>query len=130
MCVGHGAIRGSPQTMASPAADSVDGSSDLLADMYTFVQASLVFTDPRSHAVRRLVIAAFVPPVVNELVGPISVITNRLLDEHAESLNVAPHVAQPMPIGVLGQLLGVSITESEGAQLKRWCDDFLLLFGA
>lgn len=116
MCVGHWAIRGSPETMASPAADSADGSSDLLADMYTFVQASLVFTDPPDHTrLRRLVIAAFVPPVVNELVGPISVITNRLLDEHAESLDVAPHLAQPMPIGVLGQLMGVSLTESEGA---------------
>ena len=29
-------------TMAPPAADSADGSSDLLTDMYTFVQSSLV----------------------------------------------------------------------------------------
>jgi cytochrome P450 len=30
---------------------------------------------------------------------------------------------------VLGQLLGVSLSEAEGRQLKRWCDDFLLPFG-
>ena len=34
-----------------------------------------------------------------------------------------------MPIAVLGQLLGVSLSEAEGVQLKRWCDDFLLPFG-
>jgi cytochrome P450 len=34
-----------------------------------------------------------------------------------------------MPIAVLGQLLGVSLSNAEGAQLKRWCDDFLLPFG-
>jgi len=47
-------------TLATPAPDSADGSSDLLADMYTFVQSSLVFTDPPDHTrLRRLVIAAF-----------------------------------------------------------------------
>ena len=117
-------------TMAPPAADSADGSSDLLTDMYTFVQSSLVFTDPPDHTrLRRLVIAAFVPAVINELADTISVITNRLLDEHAESLDLAAHLAEPMPIAVLGQLLGVSLSETEGHQLKRWCDDFLLPFG-
>jgi cytochrome P450 len=107
-----------------------DGSSDLVADVYTFVQSSLVFTDPPGHTrLRRLVIAAFVPTVVNELAGAISVITNRLLDEHAESLDLAAHLAVPMPIAVLGQLLGVSLSEAEGRQLKRWCDDFLVPFG-
>jgi cytochrome P450 len=93
-------------TLATPA--PAEGSSDLLADMYTFVKSSLVFTDPPDHTrLRRLVITAFVPSVINELVGPITMITNRLLDEHAESLDLAAHLAQPMPIAVLGQLLGV-----------------------
>ena len=35
-------------TMPPPAADSTIGSADLLADMYTFVQSSLVFTDRRT----------------------------------------------------------------------------------
>jgi hypothetical protein len=46
-----------------------------------------------------------------------------------ESLDLAAHLAEPMPIAVLGQLLGVSLSEAEGRQLKRWCDDFLLPFG-
>jgi cytochrome P450 len=117
-------------TMAPPSDDSAHGSTELLADMYTFVQSSLVFTDPPDHTrLRRLVIAAFVPSVVNELAGPVSMITNRLLDDHAESLDLAKHLAGPMPIAVLGQLLGVSLSEAEGRQLKRWCDDFLLPFG-
>jgi len=117
-------------TMPAPASDSADRSTDLIADMYTFVQSSLVFTDPPDHTrLRRLVIAAFVPSVINELAGPISMITNRLLDEHVDSLDLAAHLAEPMPIAVLGQLLGVSLSEAEGAQLKRWCDDFLLPFG-
>ncbi|HEY6812634.1 MAG TPA: cytochrome P450 [Propionibacteriaceae bacterium] len=115
-------------TLAVPA--PAEGSFDLLADMYTFVKSSLVFTDPPDHTrLRRLVITAFVPSVINELAGPITMITNRLLDEHAESLDLAAHLAQPMPIAVLGQLLGVSLSEAEGTQLKRWCDDFLLPFG-
>ena len=117
-------------TMPPPAADFANGSSDLLADMYTFVKSSLVFTEPPDHTrLQRLVIAAFVPTVINELAKPISMITNRLLDEHRDSLDLAAHLAQPMPIAVLGQLLGVSLSEAEGAQLKRWCDDFLLPFG-
>ena len=116
-------------TMPPPAGHSA-GSSDLLADMSTFVKSSLVFTDPPDHTrLRRLVIAAFVPSVINELAAPISMITNRMLDEHADSLDLAAHLAEPMPIAVLGQLLGVSLLESEGAQLKQWCDDFLLPFG-
>jgi cytochrome P450 len=49
--------------------------------------------------------------------------------QHAGSLDLAKHLAEPMPIAVLGQLLGVSLSEAEGRQLKRWCDDFLLPFG-
>ena len=66
-------------TMPSPAADSTDGSSGLLADMYTFVKSSLVFASPPDHARlrRRLVIAAFVPSVINQLAEPIAAITNR-----------------------------------------------------
>jgi cytochrome P450 len=98
--------------------------------MYTFVKSSLVFTDPPDHTrLRRLVIAAFVPSVINNLAEPIAAITNRMLDEHAGSLDLAAHLAEPMPIAVLGRLLGVSLSEPEGAQLKRWCDDFLLPFG-
>ena len=105
-------------------------SGETHAIMYTFVKSSLVFTDPPDHTrLRRLVIAAFVPSVINELAGPIGAITNRMLDEHADSLDLAAHLAEPMPIAVLGQLLGVSLSETEGAQLKRWCDDFLLPFG-
>jgi cytochrome P450 len=63
------------------------------------------------------------------MTGPVSMITNRLLDEHADALDLAAHVAEPMPIAVLGQLLGVSLSEAEGRQLKQWCDDFLLPFG-
>jgi hypothetical protein len=32
-----------------------------------------------------------------------------------ESLDLAAHLAEPMPIAVLGQLLGVSLSEAEGA---------------
>jgi cytochrome P450 len=106
-------------TLATPDDHPADGSAHLLADMYTFVQSSLVFTDPPDHTrLRRLVIAAFVPSVINELAGTISMITNRLLDDHAESLDLAAGLAQPLPIAVLGQLLGVSISDAEGVQLN------------
>jgi cytochrome P450 len=66
--------------------------------------------------------------VINDLAEPIAAITDRMLDEHSDSLDLAAHLAEPMPIAVLGQLLGVSLSEPEGAQLKQWCDDFLLPF--
>jgi cytochrome P450 len=117
-------------TLGTPAQDLADESSHLLADMYTFVQSSLIFTDPPDHTrLRRLVIAAFIPSVISEMAGPVSLVTNQLLDEHSDSLDLAAHLAEPMPIAVLGQLLGVSLSEAEGRQLKRWCDDFLLPFG-
>jgi cytochrome P450 len=117
-------------TLGTPTQDLADASSHLLADMYTFVQSSLVFTDPPDHTrLRRLVIAAFVPSVINEMAVPVGDITNHLLDDHVEALDLAAHLAEPMPIAVLGELLGVSLSEAEGRQLKQWCDDFLLPFG-
>ena len=114
-------------TMPSPAADSTDGSSGLLADMYTFVKSSLVFTDPPDHTrLRRLVIAAFVPSVINNLAEPIAAITNRMLDEHADSLDLAAHLAEPMPIAVLGQLLvcryrSLKALSSNGGAMTSCC---------
>ncbi|HET9301339.1 MAG TPA: hypothetical protein VFO20_01045 [Propionibacteriaceae bacterium] len=46
--------------------------------------------------------------MINELAGPVSMITNRLLDDHAESLDLAKHLAEPMPIAVLGLARGVA----------------------
>lgn len=117
-------------TLGVSAHEPADESSSVLAEMYGFVESSLVFTDPPDHTrLRRLIIAAFVPSVINPMAGPVSDITNRLLDEHVDSLDLAAHLAEPLPITVLGQMLGVSLSEPEVAQLKRSCDDFLLPFG-
>src|SRR4029453_17477737 len=54
--------------LGTPAQDSAGESSHLLADMYTFVKSSLVFTDPPDHTrLGGVVLTAFVPSVVNEL---------------------------------------------------------------
>ena len=57
-------------TMPSPAADSADGSSDLLADMYTFVKSSLVFhRSARPYAAPPTRHCGVRPSVINDLSG-------------------------------------------------------------
>jgi hypothetical protein len=46
---------------------------------------------------------------------------------HASILAQDTDTAEPLPVAVLGELLGVPLGEQEGRRLKTWCNDFLLL---
>lgn len=105
---------------------------DPLSSLYAFVHSSLVFSDPPEHTrLRRLVSRAFTPRAVEGLTDAIWSITRQLVGELPSGgrLDVVADLAEPLPMIVLGQLLGVTLGEADRHQLKGWCDDFLLPFG-
>lgn len=117
-------------TLGKEADPSSGAAADLVEATAAFVHSSLVFSDPPEHTrLRRLVSRAFTPSAIEHLSGAITDEADRLLDRAGPQPDLVRDVAEPLPIAVLGKLLGVSLTEDEGRQLKTWCDDFLLPFG-
>lgn len=119
---------------APPAADGTTASAtrtaEALAGAYTFVNNSLVFSDPPAHTrLRRLVSQAFVPSAISALEGSVEHHTWRLLDAAGPRFDVVPELAEPLPIAVLGELLGAPISDEDGRRLKVACDDFLVPWG-
>ena len=114
----------------SSAQGATDGAADVLAATYSFVNSSLVFSDPPEHTrLRRLLSRAFVPSAIERLADEIRVVTERLLDAAGPRPDLVHDQAEPLPVAVLGELLGVRLGEEEGRRLKSWCNDFLLPFG-
>ncbi|WP_433781455.1 cytochrome P450 [Actinomycetospora sp. CA-101289] len=104
--------------------------SRVLAGAYTFVNNSLVFSDPPQHTrLRRLVGQAFVPAAVDALAPAVEHHTRRLLDAAGPRFDVVADLAEPLPIAVLGELLGVPLLDGDAHRLKTACDDFLLPWG-
>jgi cytochrome P450 len=109
---------------------SATRTAEALAGAYTFVNHSLVFSDPPAHTrLRRLVARAFVPSAITALRGSIEQHTRRLLDAAGPRFDVVTELAEPLPIAVLGELLGAPISDDDGRRLKIACDDFLLPWG-
>ena len=125
-------LDGSPSAPATsppgPAADT--RTSRVLAGAYTFVNNSLVFSDPPQHTrLRRLVGQAFLPSAVEALAPVVEHHTRRLLDAAGTRFDVVTDLAEPLPIAVLGELLGVPLLDGDARRLKTACDDFLLPWG-
>lgn len=120
----------SPEGPGSGAAVTATRTSQVLAAAYTFVNHSLVFADAPQHTrLRRLVAHAFVPSAIAGLRRPIEQHTRRLIDAAGTSFDVITGLAEPLPIAVLGDLLGVALLDEDGRRLKRACDEFLLPWG-
>jgi cytochrome P450 len=106
------------------------GAAEVLARTYTFVSSSLVFSDPPAHTrLRRLVSRAFAPGVVERLSDVIATTTEQLLARDGDRLDVVADLAEPLPMTVLGELLGVRMSDTDRRRIKTACDDFLLPFG-
>jgi cytochrome P450 len=106
------------------------GVAEVLARTYAFVNSSLVFSDPPEHTrLRRLVSRAFVPGVVEQLSDVIATTTEHLLTRNSDHLDVVADLAEPLPMTVLGELLGVRMSDTDRRRIKTACDDFLLPFG-
>lgn len=72
--------------------------------------ASILSLDPPRHTkLRALVNKTFVPRTVDTLIPRIKTITDQLLSaiDHPESFDVVKHVAYPLPVTVIAELLGV-----------------------
>jgi cytochrome P450 len=106
------------------------GAAEVLSRTYTFVNSSLVFSDPPEHTrLRRLVSRAFAPGVVEQLSDVIAATADRLLMPDGDRLDVVADLAEPLPMVVLGELLGVRLSDTDRRKIKIACDDFLLPFG-
>lgn len=89
------------------------------------LQKQMLFVDGPDHArLRSLGNKAFTPRVVESMRTRIQALVDQLLDEVADQggMDVLPILAYPLPITVIGELLGVP--EADNGLLKRWSDDF------
>jgi cytochrome P450 len=90
---------------------------------------TILTADPPVHTrLRKLVSKAFTPKRVRELEPRIREITGELLSNAAESseLDAMVVLANPLPVIVIAELLGVSATDH--AQFKQWSNDLITSF--
>lgn len=90
----------------------------------------MVFADPPRHTLLRgLVAKAFTPRIVNGLRPRIEAIVNALLARAISrgTFDVIADLAVPLPLMVIGELLGVPQGDRE--RLKAWSDDFAVFAG-
>ena len=97
-----------------------DGSVDEIAG------AGMLVTDPPRHRhLRSLVVQAFTQKRVAQLEPRIEAIAAQLLDEMAcvDSPDLVASFAFPLPVMVIGELLGVPADEA--LQFRKWAIDFV-----
>lgn len=98
------------------------------------VQAALLsqmlFSDPPQHTrLRGLVSQAFTPRVIAQMRADIQSWTDALLDEAAPAgcMEVMAALAQPLPVTVIAQMLGVPPTDR--ARFQQWSHDYIAVIG-
>jgi cytochrome P450 len=115
-----GALRSSPAPYP-PAVQKV------LADGWPGMPYIIELDPPLHDRIRGLVTRAFTPRRIAELEPSVAAIAEELVDELAPlgSADVVERFAWPLPLRVLGELLG--IPREDLAQLHEWGTDWLLL---
>jgi cytochrome P450 len=101
-----------------------------LRSLYAFVDHSLVFSDPPQHTrLRELVAKAFTPRAIEARRPHVQRLADEFLDaaQARGRLELIHDLAAPLPIAVIVGLLGMP--DQDAAQLKQWCDGFLVPFG-
>lgn len=91
---------------------------------------TILTADPPVHTrLRRLVSKVFTPSRVKNLEGRIREITSELLDKsaHDGELEAMIELANPLPVIVIAELLGVSPDDHE--RFKQWSNDLIGSFG-
>lgn len=98
------------------------------------VQAALLsqmlFSDPPQHTrLRGLVSSAFTPRVIAQMRADIQRWTNALLDEAAPAgrMEIMAALAQPLPVTVIAQMLGVP--PADRARFQKWSHDYITVIG-
>jgi len=90
--------------------------------------ASLIFMDPPRHRqLRNLVNLAFTPRMVAQLEPRIREITQALLVQMPDDVDIVRDLAIPLPVIVIAELLG--IPADERADFKLWSDSALATSG-
>lgn len=73
---------------------------------------SMLGLDPPDHTrLRRLVAKAFTPKTVENLRPDIVRLTDELLDQFSGVVDVVPELALPLPMAVIGEMLGIPASE-------------------
>ena len=88
----------------------------------------MLFRDPPDHTrLRGLVGKAFTPRMVEALRPRIQGLVDELLAPHARAggLDVVRDFAEPLPILVIAELLG--LPPEDRASLKRWSDELAVM---
>ena len=97
---------------------------DRLGLLYEHFSSGLIHSDPPDHTrLRRLINKAFTPSVMEQLRGRTQEIVDELLGalDPAAEIEVIRDFAFPLPIRLIGEVLGVDVRDLR--QFKRWCDD-------
>ena len=89
-----------------------------------YTSKGLIHSDPPDHTrIRRLVLKAFTPPVINAMRPQIQGIVDDLLDgiEAQGETELIEEFAFALPVTVLAIILGVP--RSDAPRFRRWADD-------
>ena len=90
----------------------------------------MLYADPPYHTrLRALVNRAFTPAVVAKMETHIHEVVEGLLDAVQDTgrMDVIEHLAYPLPVTVIMELLGLPLDERE--RFKKWSDDFIATLG-
>ena len=99
------------------------------APFWNLIRAGILDMEPPDHTrVRRLVAKAFTPRYVEGLRPMVQRITDSLVDdlEGAGEFDLLPTVAEPLPVTVIAEMLGVP--EADRALLRPWSADICKMY--
>jgi cytochrome P450 len=101
-----------------------------LAPIASVMVRQMLFLDPPDHSrVRGLAHAAFTPRRIEHLRAHIQEITDRLIDQHAQTgeMDIMSDLANPLPAIVTAEMLGVPTDDHN--LLKVWSEAFAEMLG-
>ncbi len=105
--------------------------AEALAELGRSLGLWAVFTDPPLHTrLRGLLTDAFTPRAVETLRPTVRALVDALIDGVAAAgrLDLVRDIAAPLPVAVIGDLLGVP--RVDGPALKQWSDDLATFVGS
>lgn len=98
--------------------------------LFACLKRQMVFLDPPQHTrLRNLVNKAFTPSQVERMRAKLEQKIDELLDRAVASdeMDVMRDLAVPLPVAIIGQLLGVP--DSDLPRLKAWSEDWAAFLG-
>jgi cytochrome P450 len=99
------------------------------APFWHLIRSGILDMEPPDHTrVRRLVSKAFTPRMVEGLRPRIQAMTDELVDQvsGAGEFDLIPSIAEPLPVGVIGEMLGVP--QSDRHLLRPWSAEICLMY--